>query len=455
MAKNKTITKDKKTLSKNVFLDSSLGKIKGFEKDNSYVFLGIPYAKADRFEYATEINNLGKEFDGTKFGDACIQKRCYYEHLEIPERMFYHKEFRDGITFTYSENCLNLNIYKPKKDGTYPVIVFIHGGGFDSGANSESGFDGDALAKLGVVTVFIQYRVGVFGYFTHEKTSKKYGHEGNFGFDDQITALKWVKKHIKDFNGDSNNVTVMGQSAGAMSIQCMILSKKCKGLFDKAIMMSGAGKFPSMATSKPVEERREYWLDVIKECGCSTYDEFKKVEPKKIFDALEVIKKRRKDNQISTMTMIDHYYLEKSQEELFKEINNVPTIIGFTNNDMYTLIIALMALKYSKKNDCYCYYFDVDAKGDKNQAFHSSDIRYVFGTLKDSWRPYDEKDEKISKLMMKYISNFAKNGDPNGKNLPLWNKKKRKALHITLDKIKMEKPKKFKLLKNTFVGDPK
>lgn len=438
-----------------VSIKSSLGQIKGVEEENSYAFLGIPYAKAERFSYAKEINDLGESFDATHFGDACIQKRCWYAHLEVPERMFYHKEFRQGIEFKYSEDCLNLNIYTPKEKGKYPVIVFIHGGGFDSGANSESAFDGDTLAKRGIVTVFIQYRVGVFGYFTHENISKEYGHEGNFGFDDQVVSLKWVKRHIADFNGDPDNVTVMGQSAGAMSIQCMLLSKRCKGLFSRAIMLSGGGKFPSMAMPKPVEERREYWLDVMKECGCSSLDEFKKIEPKKMFDALEVVKPRRKDNQISTMTMVDHYYLEKSQEELFKDKIDVPTIISFTNNDMFTLILGLMALSYAKKNNAYCLYFDVDAKGDANKAFHSSDLRYVFGTLKESWRPYDKKDEEISNMMMDYIANFAKDGNPNGKNLPLWERKKGKALHISPKETKMGRPNKWKLLKNTFLGDPK
>ncbi len=438
-----------------VSINSSLGLIKGVEEENSYAFLGIPYAKAERFSYAKEIDNLGESFDATHFGDACIQKRCWYAHLEVPERMFYHKEFRQGLEFKYSEDCLNLNIYTPKEKGKYPVIVFIHGGGFDSGANSESAFDGDALAKRGIVTVFIQYRVGVFGYFTHEDLTKEFGHEGNFGFDDQITSLKWVKKHISDFNGDPDNVTIMGQSAGAMSIQCILLSKKCDGLYNKAIMMSGGGKFPSMATPKPVEERREYWLDVMKECGCSSLDEFKKLDAKKIFDALEIVKPRRKDNQISTMTMVDHYYLEKSQEELFEKKLNVPTIIGFTNNDMYTLILAIMALSYAKKNNAYCYYFDVDAKGDNNKAFHSSDLRYVFGTLKESWRPYDKKDEEISESMMDYIANFAKTSNPNGNNLPVWEKKNGEALHISSKGIKMGRPNKWKLFKNTFLGDPK
>ncbi len=438
-----------------MIINTSLGKIKGNERESCYEYLGIPFAKAERFKYAKEIDYLGNEFDATKFGDACIQKRCWYAHLEVPERMFYHKEFREGIEFNYSENCLNLNIYTPKEKGTYPVLVFIHGGGFDSGANSESAFDGEAFAKKGIVTVFIQYRVGVFGYFCHEEIEKEFGHDGNFGLDDQIVALKWIKKHISDFNGDPTNVTVAGQSAGAMSIQSMLLSKKCEGLFQKAIMMSGGGLFPSMGTPKPVEERREYWLNVMKECGCSSLEEFRKIEPKKIFDALETIKPARKDNQISTMTMVDRYYLATTQEELFKKKINIPTIIGFTNNDMFTLVLAMMAIKYAKREDAYAYYFDVDAKGDNNKAFHSCDLRYVFGTLDKSWRPYDENDKKVSEMMIEYFANFLKNGNPNGEGLPLWEKKKGKALRIRTDSTKMSRPNYWSLLKNTFAGDPK
>ncbi len=437
-----------------VSLKSKLGTINGIERKYCNVYLGIPFAKASRFKYAEEISFLG-DFNALKMGDACIQKRCYYAHLEVPERMFYHKEFREGITFSYSEDCLNLNIYTPKEGNNHPVLVFIHGGGFDSGANSESAFDGEIYAKLGIVTVFIQYRVGVFGYFCHEDIFKEYHHDGNFGFDDQVVALNWVKHNIKDFSGDPNNVTIMGQSAGAMSIQVMLLSSKCKGLFNKAIMMSGGGKFPSMATPKPVEERRSYWKEVMKECGCETLEEFRLLEPKKIFDALEIIKPKRKDNQISTMTMIDHYYLDKSQEELFKQKIEIPTIIGFTNNDMFTVILAIMARKYASKNNCYCYYFDVNAKGDNNLAFHSCDLRYAFNTLDKSWRPYDNDDNKVSLLMVNYFASFIKTGNPNSNNLPSWNKSKHKVLRFKLNNTKMSHINYLPLIKNTFKGDPK
>ncbi len=434
---------------------TKMGTIQGLEEEHCHVFLGIPYAKARRFEYASKIDSYPDGLDASKPGPACIQKRVWYAHLEVPERMFYHKEFREGINFQYSEDCLNLNIYTPKEKGTYPVIVFIHGGGFDSGANSESAFDGDEYAKRGIVTVFIQYRVGVFGYFAHEEIEKQFGHDGNFGLDDQIVALQWVKEHIAEFNGDPDNITAMGQSAGAISIQDMLLSKRCAGLFDKAIMMSGAGKWPSLGSPKPIAQIREYWKDVLTTTGCKTFEEFKTVDAKKIFDALEEVKARRKDNTVSTMPTIDNYYFDKPLEECFAQKIDVPTIVGFTNNDMFTFVLAQMAIKYAKQQNCYLYYFDVDAKGDNNKAFHSSDLRYAFGTLKASWRPYDEKDEEISQLMMDYFANFAKSADPNNKGLPLWQKKNGKALHFCNKQIKMSRPGKMRLLVNTLSGDPK
>ncbi len=437
-----------------VKLETSLGTIEGIEKENSYAFLGLPYGKAGRFEYAEEVSSWG-DIEAKKHGDACIQKRCYYEHLEIPERAFYHKEYREGIGFTYSEDCLRLDIYTPKKADKCPVIVYIHGGGFDSGAISEGAFSGEALASRGILTIFIQYRVGVFGYFTHEEISKRYGHEGNFGLDDQVTALRFIKKHIEEFGGDKDNITLMGQSAGAMSIQALLLSEKSQGLFQKAVMISGAGLFPKMATPKKVEERRGYWLDVMEESGAKSFDEFKSMEPKPIFDALEKVKKRRKDNQVSTMTMVDHYYLSDYEERLMKKKIDIPTIVSFTNNDMYTALLAYITMKYANKNKAYCYYFDVDAKGDDNLAFHSSDLRYLFGTLSSSWRPYGESDYRISALMMDYLANFAKNGNPNGPSLPSWKIERGKALIISPKGVKMGRPRKLTLLKNTFLGDPK
>ncbi|MDD6193350.1 MAG: carboxylesterase family protein [Lachnospiraceae bacterium] len=442
-----------------IILNTKCGAIQGLDCGGYVKFLGVRYATAERFAYATPVKKWEGTYDATHHGDVCVQKRVWYAHLEIPERHFYHKEFREGQEFHYSEDCLNLNIYAPKEPGCYPVVVFIHGGGFDSGSNYDSAIEGAALAKKGVVYVSINYRVGVFGYFSHEAIEQTYGRDGNLGLDDQFTALTWIKENISDYYGDTDNITVMGQSAGAISIQFLCLSEKCKGLFSHAIMMSGAGLFPSFAQPKSVESTHEYWLDVMNTAGATSFEEFQQMDAKKIFDALEDVKARRKDNTYNTMPVIDGYHITKPVGELMEHPLPIDYMIGYTNNDMFAFLMSKIAHKYAKHTPSYLYYFDIDAPGgDNNGAFHSSDIRYVFGTLKNSHRPYDDKDEAVSEIMMDYIVQFAKTGNPNKPGLPRWEQSKSKALHIVHEpsQITMTRPGSLKLLHNMLTkGDPK
>ena len=441
---------------KHITIQTKIGSFTGNERERCQEFLGIPYSKAERFEYATLIDSYG-ECDATKKGPASMQKRAWaeFEHLEIPERAFYHKEFRQNIEFTYDEGTLRLNLYRPKGEGKFPVIVYFHGGGFDSGSINESPFDGESLAKRGCIVIFASYRVGVFGYFTNEEIQKKYGRDGNFGLDDMAKALEWTKKNVECFGGDADNITVMGQSAGAMSIQYLLTSEKADGLFDKAIMMSGAGLFPKFSLPKPSSETRSYWLEVMEIAGCKSFEEIQKLPAKDLLAAVEVQKSRRKDNTYNTMPVIDGYLLEESIDQGIKHPKELPLIIGYTNNDMFTFLLAHIAKKYAKKHGAYLYYFDIDAKGDDNQAFHSADLRYAFGTLEDSWRPYNENDHKASGLMMDYFAHFALTGDPNHEGAPRWEKYKSKPLCFRDGETKMGKDQTFKLLKNTLKGDPK
>lgn len=441
-----------------ILFKTNIGSFIGNIRENSNEFLGIKYANAKRFEYAEIIDKYGENVDCTKKGSTCMQKRAYreFEHLEVKERAFYHKEFRENICFKYSEeDSLILNIYTPKEKGTYPVIIFLHGGGFDSGSISESPFDGDELARRGNVVVFVQYRVGVFGYFTHESIYEKYHHDGNFGLDDMITSIRWVKNNIDEFYGDNNNITLMGQSAGAMSIQYMLCSKMMDGMFQKAIMMSGAGLFPKFTLPREYLDTREYWHQVMQIAGSETLDEFKALSDYEILRAVEIQKALRKDNTYNTMPVIDDYILTEPIDKAIENPMNVPTMIGITNNDMFTIILAGISKKYAKKNHAYLYYFDINAKGDNNLAFHSSDLRYAFGSLKTSWRPYSESDYRTSSILMDYISNFAKTGNPNGESLEKWDTYTNKAMHFTDSYNKMERIKNFKLILNTFKGDPK
>lgn len=427
----------------------------GNEKEKCVEFLGIPYAYCNRFEQSALSLRYEGEVDATKPKASCMQKRAYpeYEHLEVPERAFYHKEFREGIEFKYEEDALNLNIYMPKSGDKHPVIVFIHGGGFDSGSINESPFDGEALASRGNVVVFIEYRVGIFGFFSHKMPNGE--QIGNFGLGDVVTALNWVKEAIGQFNGDSENITAMGQSAGAMMIQYLISEGRYNSLFNRAIMMSGAGKFPKFALPRKIEDTNQYWDEVIALSGAKSYEEFCTLDPKALLGAVEKQKSLRKDNTYNTMPVIDGDILKSDMNEAIDKCSNIPAMIGFTNNDMFTFLLAHIAKKYAKKNRDYLYYFDIDAKGDDNQAFHSSDLRYAFGTLDSSWRPYDKRDHEISNMFMDYISNFVRSGDPNGENLPKWNPYKNKPLRFAIDGVKEKKAPVFKLLRNTLKGDPK
>lgn len=438
---------------------TTMGDIKGLSLPDQYQFLGVTYAKAKRFTYASPVERWEGTLDATHYGDACIQKRVWYEHLEIPERLFYHNEFRKGIDYSHSEDCLNLNIYTPKSDGPHPVLVYIHGGGFDSGCNYDTCINGKSYPAKDIVFVSINYRVGVFGYFTHEEIKNTYGHEGNFGLDDQYVALKWIKEHIHEFGGDPQNITVMGQSAGAISIQYLCLSEKCRGLFSRVIMQSGGGLFPKFSLPKPAEDTREYWQDVMQSSGASSFEEFKQMDAKKIFDTLEDVKARRKDNTYNTMPVIDQYLLTDSIDKLITHPLPVDYMLGYTNNDMFAPIMAHINHKYAKANNAYLYYFDIDAPGeDQNGAFHSSDLRYVFGTLDESHRPYGKNDHAVSEMMISYISNYVAKGDPNYAGAPTWKKGGRNALCIVNEpgKIKMGRPSWGKLVNNMIKkGDPK
>lgn len=440
--------------------ETKLGQIAGVDNETYYGFYSIPFATAKRFEYATSIDKWDNTLNATEHGTVMTQYRTFNAHLDIPERLFYFNEFRQGIDFAYDEDALNLNIFMPKGKKDCPVIVFIHGGGFNSGSNYDTAIQGQAYAEKGVVFVTIQYRVGPLGYIAHEDLQKANGREGNFGLDDQFVALTWVKNHIADFGGNPDNITVMGQSAGAISIQLMCLSPKWNGLFQHVIMMSGAGEFPKFAQPKPASDAREYWLDVMHTAGCFSFQEFKELPVDKLFAAWEEVRSRRKDNQFNTMPMIDGYYLTDTVSNLISNPLPVDYMIGYTNNDMYAPILAHIGNKFGKKNSAFLYYFDIDAPGDGNKAFHSADIRYFFGTLADSHRPYDDADYAVSRMMMQYVINFASNGNPNlpGKqDLPTW-KSDGRAMHFTKDykNIAMGRANLFTLARNWLkIGDPK
>lgn len=443
-----------------ILLNTDCGTLRGILNARCIRFMGVPFARAERFAYAEPVAHWDGVLDAIKPGPACPQNRAVHEHFEHPTRLFYHREYREGQDFLYDEDCLNLNIYAPKDAKDAPVIVYFYGGGFDSGINWESPFDGSALAERGIVTVFANYRVGILGYLCHAELKARYGREGNFGLDDQLCAIRWVRAHIKAFGGDPENITLMGQSAGAISIQYLCLNPGNRGLFQRAVMMSGAGKFPKFSLPKPAEQARTYWLQFMETAGCKTFDELRNASLDTLFDTVERMKEIRRDAIYYTMPVVDGVLLKDSVGKLIRHPLAVDYLIGYTNNDMFAPIMARIGNRYGKQNGGYLYYFDLNAPGDDNCAFHSSDLRYAFGTLDLSWRPYGARDHEASEQLLNYLANFAASGDPNGTGLPVWKKAghglRANVLHIAPTGTKMGHANYFTLLKNMLTkGDPK
>ena len=444
-----------KTDYKTISMHTPLGAIRGLDNGRCHEFRGVPFAKAGRFEYARPVESWDGELDATAFGPGCPQNRAVHEHLENRTRLFYKKEFREGMDFSYSEDCLNLNIYAPYEAKDAPVVLFFYGGGFDSGLNCEGPFDGSALCARGLVAVFANYRVGPLGYLTHEAIQARYGRDGNFGLDDQLTAVRWVKAHISTFGGDGENITLLGQSAGAISIQYLCLNPAHRGLFQRAAMMSGGGLFPRFALPRPAQKTREYWHQFMELAGCGSFEELKAAPLERLFDAVEKIRALRKDNTYSTMPVVDGCLLPEPVDRLIRRPLPISYLIGFTNNDMYAPVMAYIGSRFGRDNGAYLYYFDLDAPGDDNRAFHSCDLRYMLGTLWNGWRPYGKRDYEASEQLMDYLANFARTGDPNGPALPPWQRGKA-ALRIAPEGTAMGHISYLKLLRNMLTkGDPK
>jgi para-nitrobenzyl esterase len=232
--------------------------------------------------------------------------------------------------------------------------------------------------------------------------------------------VKWVKKFIGAFGGDPDNITLFGQSAGAISIQYLLLDHRNAGLFRRVFMMSGAGLFPKFALPRKAEDTREYWLQLMEKAGCSSLDELRALGVRELLTAAQEMKQERKDTLYNTMPVIDGSLLNGPVDLLIRNPIRCGCMIGYTNNDMYAPLMAYIGNQYGRKNDAYIYFFDKDAPGDNNGAFHSCDLRYLFGRLEQSWRPYTERDYEISRQMTDYFASFAKTGNPNGKGRPGW-----------------------------------
>ncbi len=406
------------------------------EEGDVAVYKGVPYAAAPvgelRFQAPQDAAWEGVK-DCSLWGANAMQGNAttfdYWTEEFIQDTDPSH--YQNGTV--YSEDCLTLNIWSSTsvtKDK--PVLFYIHGGGYNSGGASCPVYDGEAIAKRDVVFVSVQYRVGVFGYLATEALVAE-GEEsgaGNYGLLDQIKALEWVQENIARFGGDKNNVTIMGQSAGAGSVNALLVSPLAQNLFSAAISASHnsidrdwptlsqrMNSAPAALKSKTAAQLREMDVNTLKSYSIS-----------------------------NNGPVMDNYVLHDSFREaiLNGTMADVPLMSGMVSEDhlihgVYTsgkvsVVDSLMTLqnnivtakiKNGYFSDTYVYLFNRNVPQDTKKtanaygAKHSYDLAYFFGNFAES-RPWTDTDYTLGDIMTGYLVNFCKYQDPNGESLPSW-----------------------------------
>jgi len=368
-----------------------------------------------------------------------------------------------------SEDCLYLNVWTSNQENKKkkPVLVWIYGGGFSSGGSACPIYDGEAFAREDIVFVSINYRVGIFGFYAHHEIDKNNDGlgSGNFGILDQIEALKWVKKNIANFGGDPENVTIAGQSAGSMSVNCLVATPLAKGLFNKAIAESGAN-FTRGNTSKDlaVEASDKYALLF----GKSTLEEMRKIPAEELLKKTSGIRgiyvdgivlpehvldifQNKNENKVTLLTgwnqdegismgkpkdaasftnemkvqykanaeKLLNFYPGRSDQEAAASQKNLARDMTF---GMQNFAWSNIAVENGSKVFVYRFKKLVpeDKEGSKYSAFHTGEVPYAYNNLKFVNRPFTNTDHALAKTMSQYWINFIKTGNPNGNQLPSW-----------------------------------
>ena len=332
------------------------GRIQGVRAENPGVFVyrGIPYAAPPIGELRWQEPHQVVPWDSIRQCDKFGHPG--YQAVHYPG--FYASEWGYGDEAPYSEDCLYLNVWTKAPGETekkLPVALWIHGGGYREGWGSEPEFDGQEWASKDVVLVTINYRLGIFGFMTHPELSAESSNKvsGNYGILDQIQSLKWVKENIAQFGGDPDNVTIFGQSAGAGSVRTLAESPLARGLFHKAVIMSGGGiNVPARdgEEAKPatpvnrfftynptLQEAEADTKKVMDWAGLTDLKKMREASTEVLYTLPQIYNMVTKsDLFIMQRPIIDGYVSLKSFDEATRDgsIANVPYMIGYTLNDM-------------------------------------------------------------------------------------------------------------------------
>lgn len=446
------------------------GKVKGSLNANGSVssFKGIPFA-------APPIGDLRwKEPQPVKPWAGVLSCTAFsaspYQNKPAPFAMWTEEFIAPPEPL--SEDCLYLNVWTPAKSPKekLPVLMWIYGGGFTSGSSACAVYDGEAMAKQGIIFVSINYRVGVFGFLAHPELTRESGKKasGNYAFMDQLAALKWIKNNIAAFGGDPNKVTIAGQSAGSFSVQALVASPLSKGLFRSAIAHSGASmnRFSKKLTDAEAtgttlsQKVKTTGIDALRKLSADSLLKLANTLPFGSFapivdgyvlpDAIGTIFKNKKHNDVNLLagwvtgdatltgqpktaeqfkTWVTETYKSKANNflKVFPASTDEEAIRSQTKLGNLTFAgFADHVWALNNTSNSYLYefsYVPTDKPGFPDYgAFHTSEVPFALRTLSKWNRPWKETDYAVEAAMSTYWINFVKTGNPNGSNLPEWKK---------------------------------
>lgn len=401
------------------------GTYQGIEREEYTIFYGIPYAKAPVGEKRFCPPVPAEAFEGIR-DCTCPKVRPWMVDPEpdraVGKEFYFAKEY----LHPFSEDSLQLHIWTPAKttDTKLPVAVWIHGGGFQKGYGTEVETDGAGFCRRGVVFVSVEYRMGAFGFLCHPWLAKEQGGIcGNYGILDQIEALKWVKQHIADFGGDPDKVTIVGQSAGAMSVQILASSPLTTGLFRGAVMQSGGG-YESPLTIGTVQNAAEkIGEQFVEELGVKSLKELRQIPAETLCQAADAFRMKYQGKLLFT-PVVDGWLLPGTLDEIIRndQYADVPYLVGSNADDMCTEDLAKGMEKFASKAEelgrkpVWVYRFKqvppANQEGMYQGSYHSAELWYVFETCERGSRPFGKTDNRLSKRMADCWCDFVTFGNP-------------------------------------------
>jgi len=450
---------------------TTAGAVQGEVADGVGEFKGIPFAAPPVGDLRWKAPQPAAPWQGVRktvaFGPACMQG-------PILAQM--------GSTAGTSEDCLYIDVWTPANTPAdkLPVIAWIYGGGFNSGATSVPMYDGANFARQGVVFVSLSYRLGPFGFLATPELSAESGHgSGNYGLLDLIAALHWVHDNIGQFGGDPARVTIMGHSAGSMAVSELVASPLARGLFRAAIGESGADFAPpgdfAGTSQQTLAEAETGGGKFLAGLGAHSLAEARALPADKVEAA------QRAPGAPRFFPPLDGYVLPAPEYALWQRhaYNDVPLLIGTTSDEAavfggrrtvtpadfekqvragygphaeailaaYQHATDVAATRASKDlasdtmfhwnmftwaalqvrhgtSPAYTYWFNRPTAADPDGSGHGSEVPLVFANEdhRPGRPPWTDEDRALSRELQGYWVNFAKTGDPNGPGLPRWPK---------------------------------